>query len=669
MSSSAKARRVFVTDGRHTQEVLRILRGDLGSSGIKTALEKAVRIIELSVDPIGGPPQEPSDGLLYGLIQSGKTSILTVASAAAVDNGFQCILVLTTDNDPLYDQTLERIRAALRGVTVLGKRDWRDAARFARQLRTAPFAIVCSKNGSMLQSLLDAFRAARARGLSVLIIDDEADQASLNTLASRLTGGQVSRINRVITDLRDYFPINTYLQVTATPQALFLQRPDHRYRPSFTVITEPGDGYVGGDAFFGSGRDRLLRIVDLAEVNQLRASNQPSPIGAVPRGLRQALCTFLIGAAARVIDRPTESFAFLCHVSMATRDHAFIVALLDSFKEEVINAFTDAGKSKYQTLLKNFKSAYDDLKATETTLPTFDEVIDKIKFYIQGANIKLVNASTSDEIKLDSVFNFFVGGNKLGRGVTIRNLLVSYYGRNPRTPNADTVLQHARMYGYRQKDIGITRLFLPQRLADHFTSIHQMETALRDLLQAHPDGAFEGIYISGPWQATRRNVLDPTSLGFYVAGSSYNPSYPLRDASSKHSTEWLDKELRNVKEDASYIKISIARIIELVERCHPDPDAGVQLWDLKAIKAALEIIQSRRGDKAYLVVRRGRNLTKARRETQGILDSGEDSLAPRDAPALFLYRQNSTPKGELDVWWPQLRFPDGNYVLSFSFDW
>src|SRR3984885_13105317 len=128
----------------------------------------------------------------------------------------------------------------------------------------------------MLKTLLDAFRKAQAQDLSVLIVDDEADQASLNTLTSK-SSGQVSRINHVITAFRNYFPVNTYLQVTATPQALFLQTPDHRYRPSFTVVTEPGSAYVGGEAFFGAGASNLLRIVDLNEVTQLKATNQPKP--------------------------------------------------------------------------------------------------------------------------------------------------------------------------------------------------------------------------------------------------------------------------------------------------------------------------------------------------------------------------------------------------------
>src|SRR5271157_2795856 len=97
VSKSLATQRVLITDGPHTQEVLKVLDKDLGKSGIAVALQKATRIIELAVNPLGGPPAEPSDGLLYGLIQSGKTSILTVSAAMAADNRFDCILVLTSD--------------------------------------------------------------------------------------------------------------------------------------------------------------------------------------------------------------------------------------------------------------------------------------------------------------------------------------------------------------------------------------------------------------------------------------------------------------------------------------------------------------------------------------------------------------------------------------------
>jgi len=666
-STSAVAQRALVTDGLHTQEVLTVLERDLGKPGTVVALHKASKIIELAVNPLAGPPAEPSDGLLYGLIQSGKTSILTVSAAMAADNGFDCILVLTTDNDPLYDQTLDRVKAALRCLTILGKKDWKDPVRFAKQLQNRPFGIVCSKNGSMLKSLLEAFKKAKSKKLSILIIDDEADQASLNTFTSKQTG-KVSTINQAITDFRDYFPVNTYLQVTATPQSLFLQRPGHRYRPSFTVLTEPGAGYVGGDDFFGIGSANLLRDVDINEIALLKASNQPSPSGKLPTGLRKSLYTFFAAAAARVITRPTENFAFLCHVSMGTKDHEYTRLLLDSFKGETISAFKNKSSTKYLKMENGIKEAYDDLSKTDKSLAPFDDILAKIERYIPGSTIKLINAPSSDEIKLDSVFNIFVGGNKLGRGVTIKNLLVSYYGRNPKTPRADTVLQHARMYGYRHKDLGVTRLFLPPRLAAHFKSIHEMEKSLRELLKDRD--TFEGLFISGAWTATRNNVLDPNTIGYYVGGSSYNPRKPLRTAAATLTTAWINQELLKTKDAPPYTTITVKRVQELLKKIEVDPKEGAQLWDLKAIDAALEVLTTRnQSDKAYLVIKRGRDLKAVRTERHGIIQSSEAILAPTDAPTLFMYRANATPDGEAEVWWPQLRFPVGNYVLAFSFDW
>ena len=441
------------------------------------------------------------------------------------------------------------------------------------------------------------------------------------------------------------------------------------------MLSEPGQGYVGGEAFF-EPTGKILRYVDLDEIDHMRATHQPVPTDTVPTGLRRALYAFFVAAASRVMKEPQESYAFLCHVSVNKRDHQHIVNLMDRFKADTINDFQNQKAKSYTTLLKGLRDAYDDLSQTDSSMPEFDKIVEKIKFYLQGATIKLVNATSSEEIKLESVFNIFVGGNKLGRGVTIRNLLISYYGRNPKKPNSDTVLQHARMYGYRTKDLGVTRLFLPDRLAEHFRLIHQMESALRDLVKKHPSGKFEGLYISSPLQATRRNVLDPNSIGYYIAGGSYNPSYPLRTPQVTAHTKSLNVKLERFDGTSNGQIVTIDFLIELLHECKADPAYGIELWDLKIITAALEKLKVLKsldgtlqyGNSAYLVVRRGRNLGAARRETQGILAGGEDKLAPKDAPTLFMYRQDATNKGEVEVWWPQLRFPEGNYVIAFSFD-
>lgn len=663
-----QAKRKIIVDGLHTSEVLSVLAKSIDNNSLHSIVEKASQIIDSSVDPNAEQSHHSTDGLLYGLIQSGKTSIITVTVAMAADNGFQCIMVLTSDIDLLYDQTLERLRKALRGLTVLGKNDWKDPDRFRNYLRTPPFVVVCSKNGNKLGTLLDAFQNAKIGKLSAVIIDDEADQASLNTFTSRGTG-QISRINNVITAFRSFFRVNTYLQVTATPQALFLQRPDHQYRPSFTVLSSPGPGYVGGDSFFGQ-TGNLLRYVDIHEIDSLRTTHQPTPTGSLPEGLKKALYVFFVAATAKIIQDPKgDGCAFLCHVSVNKRDHQYIVSLMDTFREETANVLHNPSSKKYETLIADLEEAYRDLSASQRGLPDFPQIVQKLTFYIHGINIKLINAASNEEIKLDSIYNVFVGGNKLGRGVTIKNLLVSYYGRNPKKPNADTVLQHARMYGYRQENLGLTRLYLPENLANHFRLIHQMENALRELVTKYPDGKFEGIYISDPLRATRGNILDPNSIGMYVAGASYNPAYPLRIATMRKNTDWIDQQLLQFGDDGEGVKVTIDFILPLIDRCIPDSNYGIKLWSLKTLKVALEKLKTIRDDSAYLVVRRHRDLNQPRRETQGILSGGEEALAPKDAPTLFLYRQNANAKGNIEIWWPQLRFPDGNYVLAFSFDW
>ncbi len=661
-------KRRIIRDGAHTNEVLSVLEAEgISSTSLVSITEKAVQILEKAIDPIAGPPEQPSDGLLYGLIQSGKTSVIQVAAAMAADNGFQCIVIFTSDIDLLYDQTLGRMKMALQGLKVLGKDDWKEASRFERYLRNPPLVIVCSKNGSKLGSLLEAFKKAGARGLSALIIDDEADQASLNTYTNKETD-EVSKINEVITNFRNFFRVNTYLQVTATPQALFLQDPTHRYRPSFSILSEPGTGYVGGYDFFGEPERKLLKIISIDEVDELRNSHQPSPTGTIPTGLRQALLLFFVGATAKKIENSAKRYAFLCHVSVNKTDHEHIVNLMERFKENVMHIFEDPSTKQYQSLLNDLKWAYEDLEKTQVGLPLFELIVEKIKFYLPGANVKLINANSSEEIVLDAVYNIFVGGNKLGRGVTIKNLLVSYYGRNPKKPNADTVLQHARMYGYRHNDLGVTRLFLPEKLAEHFTQIHEMEDALRKLVENYPEGKFEILYISSPLQATRRNVLDPNSLVAYVAGESINPSYPLRTSEVIELTKSIDQELGHINDDEQGKETNIDTVLSLLDRCPVDPEQEGILWDMKNIRTALETLKHLMGNKAYLVVRRKRDLSPGREETKGILSGGEKELAPTDAVTLFLYRQ--TNKHGVEIWWPQLRFPEGqkNYVLSFSID-
>src|SRR5205807_5421206 len=225
-----------------------------------------------------------------------------------------------------------------------------------------------------------------------LIIDDEADQASLNTLESQASGER-SAINDRIAELRGFFQKNTYLQVTATPQALFLQTPGHEFRPKFTVLSHPGSDYIGGDDFFGEDSD-LVREFNMNDSAVLAPGAQPVPTLDIPKSLLKALDTFMIGATYKRISDPDQNCAFLCHVSTKTSDHKHIVDLLRKYKTDLAAGV----KAKNHATIKRLEDAYDDLASTHDGLRAVkcDSLLEAIGFFSPGITVKLVNGETDE---------------------------------------------------------------------------------------------------------------------------------------------------------------------------------------------------------------------------------------------------------------------------------
>lgn len=646
---------------RHRDQVLALLQKQIGNTEeVKDIGITANEVARQWVDPVSGGKEE-TNGLIYGLVQSGKTGVLTVTGAIGADEGYRTIVILTSDNDPLYEQTLGRVRLAFPGIDIIGKKDFKDADSFIQRIKGGTCAIVTTKNGSRLNTLIENFKKGRVRGLSCLIIDDEADQASLNTKESRADGTR-SKINEKIGDLRAFFEKNTYLQVTATPQALFLQTPGHDFRPKFTVLSHPGSDYVGGDDFFGDD-STLVREFNMNDIAVLAPGSQPVPTLEIPRSLLNALDTFMIGATYKRKAEPDQNCAFLCHVSTKTSDHKHIVDLLRKYKTDLAAGV----KAKHHATLKRLQVAYDDLALTHDGLRAekLDNLLDAIAFFSPGITVKLVNGETDEDVAVESPYNLFVGGNKLGRGVTIKNLLVSYYGRHPKRPQADTVLQHARMYGYRRKDIGLLRLFLPPQLHAVFKAINKMERGLRELIAQRPTEEFRGIYVEGGLSATRRNILAPGMIGVYSGGSTYNPAQVLRDTTVVASTGQIDKKLASVS-DKEFAELPIADLKTLIALTKPDQDKSEFVWDPLAVAESIAQFAKLNGQKTgYVYVDRDRDLKESRHETQGILSGGEVFSVPRDKIALFLLRTKPS-RGKQAAWWPQIKFPDGRYAFAFA---
>jgi Z1 domain len=646
---------------KHRDQILGLLQKQIGNAEeVKDISETAKEVADKWVNPLSAGKEE-TNGLIYGLVQSGKTGVLTVTGAIGADEGYRTLIILTSDNNPLYEQTLGRAREAFPGIDIIGKKEFKDADAFVQRIKGGTCAIVTTKNSGLLNTLNENFKKGRMRNLSCLIIDDEADQASLNTRAAR-DDGERSAINDRIAKLRGFFEKNTYLQVTATPQALFLQTPGHDFRPKFTVLSHPGSDYVGGEDFFGD-QSNLVREFDLNDITVLAPGPQPTPALQIPTSLVRALDMFMIGATFKRTTEADQNCAFLCHVSTRTDDHKHIVNLLRKYKTDLAIGV----RAKKPVVARRLKAAYDDLAKTHEGLRSkkFDELVEAIGFFSPGITVKLVNGETDEDVAVRSPYNLFVGGNKLGRGVTIKNLLVSYYGRNPRRPQADTVLQHARMYGYRRKDIGLLRLFLPLDLHTVFRAINKMERGLRDLIARRPTEEFRGIYVEGGLNATRRNILAPGSIGVYSGGSIYNPAQVMRDDSVKTSTEKIDKLLASYPDDR-HVETSIEGMRALIELTVSDQRASERVWDPLAVGESLaEFAKLCKQKQGYVYVDRERGLKENRRETQGILDGGEAARVPDDKITLFLLRTKAE-RGRNAAWWPQIRFPDGRYAFAFA---
>ena len=197
-------------------------------------------------------------GLLLGNVQSGKTGQMFGIICKAADLGFPVFVLLTTDNVVLQQQTLDRVKADLDGFCICGEN---DAALFSENSLMDPVIIVLKKNVRMLKLWANILNSTGfMKGNPLFVIDDEADAASLNTMVNRK---QQSSINKYLDSIKNGSSSSLYLQVTGTPQAIFLQTLASGWHPLFTYYFQPGDAYLGGDFFFPtSGKPKCISLLD-----------------------------------------------------------------------------------------------------------------------------------------------------------------------------------------------------------------------------------------------------------------------------------------------------------------------------------------------------------------------------------------------------------------------
>ena len=438
-------------------------------------------VVETAASILGRCPT-PADndrrvtGLALGKVQSGKTLSYTALIALGIDNGYRVTVVLAGTKNPLLEQNFTRLyndlEARRPNLTPFRNPLPQDTDVIRSVLHGSGHAlVVVLKNRKRLEDARRVLATAEIRGFPTLIIDDEGDEASLNTQFRR---GRRSAIYESILRLRDALQVHAYVAYTATPQANLLISGIDGLSPDFGVLVEPGQGYCGGATFFGSSRDRYVRPVPLAEAEE-------EHVWGIPNGLRQAIATFLVGGAIRHLRESNAWHSMLIHNSNLRADHERLQTatrnLIGLWRESLNLQDDDPATHELMTLMR---AAYDDLCSTVHDPPTWGDVRRQLCDEIWLVEVWMVNSLQLGRDPIGTPFrlknNILVGGNMLGRGVTIEGLAVTYITRRAKNEtNADTMEQRARWFGYKRDYLDVCRIFVTAQLRDDYTELLRHE--------------------------------------------------------------------------------------------------------------------------------------------------------------------------------------------------
>jgi hypothetical protein len=537
--------------------------------------EAAVDILSKAVPPTGEDGTET--GLVVGYVQSGKTMSFETVAALARDNAFQIVVVITGTSNPLFNQSTGRLRSDLRlddprrerrwlhfpnpgddDATLQPIRDaldeWRDPGTPDEYKRTILVTVL--KNHRRLRNLTDLFGAVDLRGVPVLIIDDEADQASLNT---QVTQGQESTTYRWLMGLRQVLPSHTYLQYTATPQAPLLINIIDSLSPNFVRVLEAGDDYVGGREFF-EGDQAHVRVIPPNEV-----PTRNNPLTEPPATLLEALRVFMVGVTAGLREAGNRgNRSMLVHPSHLTVQHqefyGWVRDVFEEWKRRLSLADADPDK---QELLEEFRDAHADLAATVGgTLPDFEELIPRFKYAFLNTRVLEVNARGGETPQVDwrSMYGWIVvGGQAMDRGFTVEGLTVTYMPRGVGVGNADTVQQRARFFGYKRGYFGYCRVYLEQGTLAAFQNYVTHEEDIRGQLEDfHHNGRplnewKRAFLLDGRLSPCRNSVLQFDYIQGHFADDWVNPRVvlapePVLDANRRtvaafiNGLEWVEDQ-------------------------------------------------------------------------------------------------------------------------------
>lgn len=668
-------------------------------------------------------------GMLLGKIQSGKTRAFIGVIAAAFDNGFDSAIVLTKGTKSLSSQTVARLKKDFKEFIDDDELAVFDIMRLPQKLTQNELSrkviFVAKKQIHNLKKLDQLYRETdRLKSGNVLLVDDEADLAGVRFVRERNTQDtSQGKIAQAIDNLRTELDKLAILQVTATPYSLYLQPEEYSpstqggfafepKRPAFTVLLPIHGGYVGGDDYFGSfpdsdPRSRLFVPVSDTELDALRREDRRRiSQGRIletdnTAALRRAIVTFVLAVGVRRTQQKEAGerlgkYSMVIHNDTQRAAHAWQKKVI----EWIFDAILVRAASSPESLRDMFKMAYDDIatsvRGNGGSMPSEREAFQTFIVSLKNEDFTLENVNSDNdvaalldensELNLRTPGNIFVGGNILDRGITIPSLISFYYGRNPRVMQADTVLQHSRMYGSRPKDdLAVTRFFTSNIVFDKLFRINSFENALR---KAFEKGAHEAgvVFIQAdPRRAVRPCAPNKILLtdvlsagpGQLLLPSGFDTARGRKAVTAQNDLDHLIDQLCPKEGTFQAVNKSEAyEIIDLIEKTLIFRDTD---FDWTAMKSMIDYYTEnlRHQPVVDLIRYNDRRLDRSKSgDRSGISILGSAAVRSkvlerrRPDPALVLLRQTAGPDlgwaARHGFWWPILAPPSNSMPVVFA---
>lgn len=514
--------------------------------------------------------------MAVGYVQSGKTMSFTGVTALAKDNGYRVIIYLAGTKNNLLDQTQKRLRKDLIGKNGANNdyykihsnpttADIDDIVGNLESIEKPIVLIPILKHYDHILKVRQIFNNSEIKELmaneTVIIIDDEADQASLNSYGrrnSKYEEDSKSRTYDAILKLRADLPGNTYIQYTATPQANILISMQDLLSPKSHTLLTPGEGYVGGKLFFGKGDNGDLYngelIVEIPEKEVFH--KKYNPLTEMPQSLKDALMLHTLAVAIVVKWLKVDGINYLS--MMVHPDNT--IDWNKTFKEWIDNELrtwrrlmgkSDDNFDKVQ-MLKRFEEllplALEHYEIEEQ--PTFEEIKPLIAEVLKSKKVYLVNTDKDAETEIqwdDYKMHILVGAEMLNRGFTVEKLATTYMPRYTKgATNADTIQQRCRFFGYKMDYIKSCRVFLPGNSIANYLNYVKHEEELRSTLASCDslEAAERKVLLSPSLRPTRANVLP-----IWVVNTRMSGMNALQAFSSKSTIEQNDELVARFQQD------------------------------------------------------------------------------------------------------------------------